>query len=100
MFDLGLAMQKKQEFESARLLDFEFRTRARAVRMLAESLGIDEVAAADIVATTPAPELPGRIALLAGMRADECLAEYENCLAIAYRQLLVERGDPTPHRLG
>jgi hypothetical protein len=43
-WDLGKAMRKKEEFESARLLDFEFRQRARATRLLARAFGLDEVA--------------------------------------------------------
>lgn len=35
-------MRKKEEFESARLMDFEFRQRARATRLLARHLGVDE----------------------------------------------------------
>ncbi|MBW8296945.1 hypothetical protein [Sphingopyxis sp.] len=51
--DLGKAMQKKEEFESARLADFEFRQLVRATRLLARSLGVDvsslvkEIAARD-----------------------------------------------------
>jgi len=38
-FDLGKAMAKKGEFESARLADFEFRQRARTFRLMAEKIG-------------------------------------------------------------
>src|SRR5690349_16106879 len=39
VFDLGKAMRKKEEFESARLADFEFRQRARTFRLMAEKIG-------------------------------------------------------------
>lgn len=34
VFDLGRAFRKKDEFESARLMDFEFRQRSRATKNL------------------------------------------------------------------
>ena len=39
VFDLGKAMRKKEEFESARLMDFDFRQRVRATRLMARALG-------------------------------------------------------------
>lgn len=40
-FDLRSALLRKQEFESARLDDFEFRLRARTMRLIAARLGVD-----------------------------------------------------------
>lgn len=40
VWDLGKAMRKKEEFESARLVDFEFRQRVRATRLIAQKLEI------------------------------------------------------------
>ena len=98
-FDLELAMRKKEEFESARLMDFEFRRRARATRLLARSLGLEEDGAAALVATMSEDAASERLGLLAGVSAEEAAAEYRRCLAIAHAQLVAERGDPSPHPL-
>ena len=91
VFDLRGALLKKEEFESARLADFEFRLRARTMRLLADKLG------------RPPEELVAQIAL----KSDEAilaetpsLAEhYDACRSEARRQLIGERGDPTPYKL-
>jgi hypothetical protein len=98
-FDLGLAMRKKEEFESARLMDFEFRLRARAARLLASSLGVDQAAASSLVASVPETELLNRLAQLASASVDLIWPEYQRCVAEARIQLVAERGDPTPRRL-
>jgi hypothetical protein len=98
-FDLGLAMRRKEEFESARLMDFEFRLRARAARLLASSLGVDQAAASSLVASVPETEVLARLALLASASVDVIRPEYQRCIANARIQLVAERGDPTPHRL-
>ena len=99
VFDLGLALRKKEELESARLMDFEFRLRARAARLLAKALGLNETAAARLIATVPEHEIAERLAQLAATPVDVAKAAYESFLAAARRQILAERGDPTPHRL-
>jgi hypothetical protein len=100
VFDLGKAMSKKEEWESARLLDFEFRRRARATRMTAQALGLDDTQAAQVVATTAEGDIPDRLAQLAGVDAQGVAADYHRNIAAAHSQLVAERGDPTPHRLG
>ena len=40
-FDLRKALLRKGEHESARLMDFEFRHRARTFRLMAEVIGVD-----------------------------------------------------------
>ena len=40
VFDLRGALLKKEEAESARLMDFEFRLRARTMRLLAARIGL------------------------------------------------------------
>lgn len=100
VWDLGRAMHKKQEFECARLMDFDFRLRARTMRLLAGRLDL------------PPGELVTRIALgsdeaiiadLAAMR-DRPMAEVENLYhalrATAREQLICEQGNPAPCRLG
>lgn len=100
VFDLGRAMQKKEEFESARLMDFEFRRRVRTIRLVADALGIEQATAIEIAATTPENEISARIATLAKLTVEEVAREYQKWLAVAHEQLVSERGDPTPHRLG
>ena len=100
VFDLAKAMRKKEEWESARLLDFEFRRRARATRLTAQALGLDDTQAAQVVATTAEADIPDRLASLAGVALQEVAAAYHRNLAAAHAELVSERGDPTPHRLG
>ena len=99
VFDLGMAMRKKEEFETARLMDFEFRRRARATRLLAVSLGLEENVATSLVATTNEDSTCARLAELAGMPTGFIADEYRRCLAATHAHLVKERGDPTPHRL-
>jgi hypothetical protein len=99
VFDLGRAMRKKEEFESARLMDFEFRRRARATRQLAQHFGLDEVVAAELVSTLSEDAVPERIAVLTGTPVEGVRAEYARCVAAAHAKLVEERGDPAPHRM-
>ena len=84
-FDLGRALARKGEFESARLDAFAFAWRARAMRAVAVALGQDGDATARRVA------LEVDDAILADL--------VERCRADAWASLVAERGDPTPHRL-
>lgn len=92
VFDLRGALLKKAEVESARLDDFEFRLRARTMRLLAPLLG------------TEADQLVARIAvepdeaILASL-PDTAHAWYDEARTEARRQLIAERGDPTPYKL-
>ncbi|MFM5917083.1 MAG: hypothetical protein ACKOOL_06055 [Novosphingobium sp.] len=99
-WDLGKAMRKKEEFESARLLDFEFRQRARATRLLARALGIDEAALVSQIAEQDEAGVAVFAASQAGVSRDSVMAEFHRCLAQARKELIAERGDPTPYRLG
>lgn len=92
-WDLRRAMLKKQEVETARLLDFEFRLRARTMRLLAERLGLDPQA---LVGRIAEAEDAAILALLDHEHASELHAQ---CRAIAETRLKAELGDPTPHRL-
>jgi hypothetical protein len=98
-FDLGLAMRKKEEFESARWMDFEFRRRARATRLLAEALGLNQAVSAKLIATSKEDEIPQRLAALTSVSVDEVWSEYRKYLTIAHDQLVRERGDPAPYRM-
>lgn len=99
VFDLGRAMRKKEEFKSARLMDFAFRRHARASRLLAQSLGIKPAVAASLVASSSEEAIPLRLSELAGTSAEEARAAFRQFLSIAHAELVAERGDPTPHRL-
>jgi len=91
VWDLRGALLKKQENESARLADFEFRLRARTMRLLAEALGLE---AEPLVKATV---LESDDSILA--RTPGAADHYLRCLAEARRQLIEEHGDPAPHRL-
>lgn len=99
MFDLGKAMRKKQEHESARLMDFEFRYRARTFRLLARALGMDEAA---VVKRTALGRDEDVLAWLEGQvpqTPEELHSLYARCSAEARVELIKELADPTPHRL-
>ena len=100
VWDLGRAMRKKGEFESARLMQFEFRQRARAARLLARKLALDEATFARLTVTASDEEVLNVAATESGRSPDEVTADFYRCAAIAREQLIVERGDPTPYRLG
>lgn len=92
-------MAKKAEFESARLSDFEFRRRARATRLLAVAFGLDEDALVASIARLDEEALIASVATHARADLAEVATAYAQCLSGAHRQLVGERGDPTPHRL-
>ncbi len=98
-FDLGAALRKKEERESARLVDFDFRCRARAMRMLAERLGLDPTMALALVVRYDDAALVEHLADLTRRAPDRIAADYRACLTTARAQLVAERGDPAPHRL-
>lgn len=100
LWDLGKAMQKKEEFESARLMDFEFRQRARATRLLARALGVNEQELVRQIALMGEDGLLDLAAAQTLQRREYVASEYARCLNDARQQLISERGDPTPYRLG
>jgi hypothetical protein len=100
VWDLGKAMRKKEEFESARLMDFDFRQRARATRLLAQTYKLDEDAVVREIAVLPENGVLEFVAASTGRSSEEISTEYARCLSEARKQLIVERGDPTPNRLG
>jgi hypothetical protein len=100
VFDLGKAMRKKEEFESARLMDFEFRQRVRATRLLARRTGADEAWLVSEIAVHPDEAMLDALAERIAAPREALAAAYRECLTEARRQLIGERGDPSPHRLG
>ena len=98
-FDLQRAFRKKQEHESARLMDFEFRQRARTFRLLARALAMDE---AELVKRTARSDDAGVLEWLAAhsiYQLPDLQRLHGECAAQARRELIEEIGDPTPHRL-
>lgn len=98
-FDLRGAMLKKQEVESARLAEFDYRWRARTMRLLAARLDAglsgDEMAAA-----TARHDDDAILAELMARYPDGGVQQlYDQCRAQARIALIEELGDPTPHRL-
>lgn len=100
VFDLGKAMRKKEEFESARLMDFEFRQRARAMRLLAAELGMDPGVLVGRIALAPDDMIIDELATERSLDRHALARSYANWQEEARRQLIGERGDPTPYRLG
>lgn len=94
VWDLRAALLAKEEFESARLTDFEFREMVRAIRLLAAEL---EVEVNPVLHRLADDGLDAALALLG---CTDIEARYEQARREARRQLITERGDPTPHRLG
>lgn len=99
VWDLRRALLAKEEFESGRLDNFDFRQRVRTMRLLAEALGAHEDAMVALVPAWPEDEAFPHIAEISGRPLDEVIAEYRRLHAEARRQLIAEIGDPTPHRL-
>lgn len=99
VWDLRGALLKKQEVETARLADFEFRQRVRGYRLLADELGLEALdlvhAAAERSDGAILPELADR----SGRPLDQIRALHAESMTKARRQLLEELGDPAPHRL-
>src|SRR6476469_5914515 len=99
VFDLRGALLKKQEFETARLAEFDYRWRARTMRLLAAQL--DPALSPDEMAAETARRDDGAIlAERAARYPDANVAGlYDRARAEARRALTQELGDPTPHRL-
>jgi hypothetical protein len=95
VFDLRGALLKKEEIESARLMDFEFRLRARTMRLLAAMIGKDPDAMVQQIAVQEDE------AILADLEAahPDIRAAFAAARDEARRELIAERGDPTPHKL-
>jgi hypothetical protein len=98
-FDLRAALLRKQETETARLVDFEFRLRARTMRLLAPAIGEPAEALVALVALHPDEGILERLADARPDRAPELQPLYARARAEARAQLIAEYGDPAPHRL-
>lgn len=99
VFDLRRALLSKEEKESSRLMDFEFRQRARSFRLIAEALGLPGDELVRQIALSGDEAIPDRLVTEQGIARVELGEIYARCRAEAYRQLAEELGDPTPHRM-
>jgi hypothetical protein len=99
VWDLRGALLKKEERESARLMDFAFRLRARTWRLIAEALDDDAEQAARLTAKHDDEGLFALLAQRHPHRAADLTTLYRDCEAAARKQLIAERGDPSPYRL-
>ena len=90
-WDLAKAMAKKGEFE--------FRQRARTFRLMAEARGEEPATLVALIAQKSDEAILEELAARDGKSLDELRALHERCGAEARKQLIAERGDPTPYRL-
>ncbi|MEJ5977312.1 hypothetical protein WG901_11740 [Novosphingobium sp. PS1R-30] len=100
VWDLRRALLAKEEFESSRLTDFEFREMVRAVRLVAADLAVEVTPVLHELADHGLDAALGLLAQAAGREAEVVETLYHQARAEARRQLIAERGDPTPYRLG
>lgn len=98
VWDLRRALLRKEEFESGRLTDFEFRETVRTLKLMAQAFGADEAAVLEAMIDHGFDAaLHGFPAMLGDETRDAV------CLRLrkqARQTLIRERGDPTPYRLG
>lgn len=98
-WDLRSALLKKQEVETARLVDFEFRQRARTMRLLAEALGLEPATLVRAVAEKGDQPILEDLAEATGLSPSVIAEHYAASRARARAGLIRELGDPAPHRL-
>ena len=98
-WDLRRALLRKEEFESARLTDFEFREMVRGLKRLALSLGQDAGWLLDRLADHGLDAALAALAEMTGYDIAEIEDFYRAARAEARRELITERGDPSPVRL-
>lgn len=101
-WDLRAALLKKGEIESARLDDFEFRVRARTMRLFADRIGYG--VSGDLLCGRIAAESDEAILAALAVQFPDIgervlLEAYVASRDAARAVLISERGDPTPHRL-
>lgn len=100
VWDLRRALLKKEDFESARLIDFEFREMVRAMRLLADRFSAPSTPLLHSLANHGVAAALAELAAHAHVERADMDAAYLEARSEARRQLIAERGDPSPHRLG
>lgn len=96
-FDLGKALLRKEEYESARLTEFEFAEMVRALKALAAEL---EVPIEPMLGVLAECGLDAALRHLREAAERDVEADYLRCRAKARAKLMKERGDPSPVELG
>lgn len=108
--DIAKVLTRKQEHECARLDDFEFRVRIRAIRLLVDDLNERTGTARPLDAMTFARQAANEPAEATLAAIDAALGEaspgagtiwrrHGRAVARAFEQVTVERGDPSPFRM-
>lgn len=97
-FDLEKMLHRKGEFETARLDDFAFRSRARTMRLLADALGREPATLVGMIAGGDDVHI---LDVLAGEGLNRASIDkaYYRARSTAERTLRDELGDPAPVRL-
>lgn len=98
-WDLRGSLLKKEERESARLADFDFKLRARTFRLLADRLGARPAEIVPLIAQGGDSDVLGELARRFPAAAPGLNDFYAWARAEARTQLIAEDGDPSPHRL-
>ena len=98
-WDLAKALHKMAKVETARLQDFAFRTRARAVGLIATQHGLAATTLAAELAVQSDQQLIAKLCQLTGNSRDETVKAWQTAIATAREQLVAELDDPRPHRL-
>jgi hypothetical protein len=99
VWDLQGALLKKQEIETARLLDFEFRQRARAMKLLADALGVDVEELVRSIVLTDDETILRRLANQTGLDEADIERRFQESRHQARLQLIAQLGDPRPYPL-
>ena len=98
VWDLRRALLRKEEFESGRLTDFEFRETVRTLKLMAQAFEVD---AAGVLGALVEHGFEAALSAFPEMLGEETREAV--CLRLrgdARQMLIRERGDPTPYRLG
>ncbi|MDF8333514.1 hypothetical protein [Novosphingobium cyanobacteriorum] len=98
--DLGKALLRKEEHDSARATEFEFTEMVRALKALAAELGLHPVPMLAVLAERGLPAALAHLGEGAGLLETEIDSRYLRARAHARARLIAERGDPGPVRLG
>lgn len=99
-FDLGKALLRKGEYESARLTEFEFAETVRGLKALAAELELHPFPLLGRMAERDVPAALAMVADQAQLNLQETERPNLRCRALARARLIEERGDPSPIRLG
>jgi prolyl-tRNA editing enzyme YbaK/EbsC (Cys-tRNA(Pro) deacylase) len=99
VWDLRGALLKKEERESARLADFEFKHRVRTMRLLARKFSLDEKSIVTLVAKGDDEAALAHIASAHQIDETTLKKTFVRYVEEARKQLIRELGSPAPHRL-